>query len=64
MSDQKIEELEMLMGTQGGAIFLIDPIIRAKGEVKKYNSESALSITKNRYVEMVRWIESSSKTKA
>jgi hypothetical protein len=45
------------MGTNEGGIFLFDPVMRAKCDVKRFNSEYELSINKNRAVDIVRWIE-------
>ena len=46
------------MGTLDGGIYLFDPIIRGKGDVKRFNQEFDLPIAKKKTVDIVKWLDS------
>ena len=50
------EELPMVIGTFDGKIYQFDPILRSKGEVKKFTVDM-LPQEKKRSIEIIRWIE-------
>lgn len=48
------------MGTLEGGIYHFDPLMRARCEVKRFNTDATSIINKNRAVELVKWIEPTS----
>ena len=45
------------MGTVEGGVFLFDPVMRGKLEVKRFNNEYESPLNKNRTVDIVRWLD-------
>mmetsp|Transcript_24543 Transcript_24543/g.24140 ORF Transcript_24543/g.24140 Transcript_24543/m.24140 type:complete len:239 (+) Transcript_24543:88-804(+) len=57
LMNEENEEVEMLVGTMQGDIFLFDPMLKGKAEIKILNSEKDPTLKKSKQVELVKWIE-------
>ena len=49
--------MELLIGTQEGDIYLFDPVLRSKSEIKNFNFENNHNLRKNRQIDLIVWIE-------
>jgi hypothetical protein len=45
------------MGSTDGSVYLFDPILRGKSDVRKFNADHRSKTTKTRCVELLKWIE-------